>query len=168
MLQWFALRVRSRFEKAVAETVRLKGFEEFLPVYTSRHKWSDRAKFIESPLFPGYVFCKSDATQIFHLLRIPGVMHIVSIGKTPVPLDSGEIAAVQSVIRSRMRVEPWPFVEVGKRVRLGAAQGNIEGFVIPDEPEQRIAVNLSVLRKAVAVSIEPEWIDGKASRAAGI
>jgi transcription antitermination factor NusG len=167
MPQWFALRVKSRFEKSVAEAVRRKGFEEFLPVYKSRHKWSDRAKSVESPLFPGYVFCRLEAEQRFRLLTIPGVMHVVSIGKTPVPVDEAEISAVQSAIRFRMPLEPWPFVEAGKRVRYGSGQEGVEGFLVPGEDEQRIVVNLSALRKAVAIAIEPGWVEAKSSGAAG-
>ena len=40
--QWFALRVKSRCEKAVANVIRYKGFEEFLPIYQCRRRWSDR------------------------------------------------------------------------------------------------------------------------------
>jgi|SRR5665213_427934 len=168
MPQWFALRVKSRFEKSVAEAARLKGFEEFLPLYQSRHIWSDRAKSVESPLFPGYVFCRLDAEHRFGLLTIPGVLHIVSLGKTPVPLDDTEIASVQNAVRSRLPVEPWSYVEDGKRVRLVSGPGNgIEGFLLPGEKEQRIVVNLSALRRAVAIGIEPEWAEAEISRAAG-
>ncbi|MBZ5676644.1 MAG: hypothetical protein LAP61_20590 [Acidobacteriia bacterium] len=168
MPQWFALRVKSRFEKAVAEAARLKGFEDFLPVYKTRHEWSDRSKVLELPLFPGYVFCRLEAEECFRLLTIPGVMHVVSMCKSPVPVDESEIAAVQSALRSRMPLEPWPFVEAGKRVRLRVEQGSLEGFLIQGEDEQRIAMNLSALKKAVAVGIEPQWIQAEASSAAGI
>jgi hypothetical protein len=53
---WFALRVKSRTEKVVATIARNKGYEEFLPLYQCRRKWSDRFKSVELPLFPGYVF----------------------------------------------------------------------------------------------------------------
>jgi hypothetical protein len=36
-LQWFALRVKSNCERIVATAVRNQGFEEFLPLYRSRH-----------------------------------------------------------------------------------------------------------------------------------
>ena len=169
MPQWFALRVKSRFEKSVAAAAHLKGFEEFLPLYQSRHQWSDRAKTVESPLFPGYVFCRLEAEQRFGLLTIPGVVNLVSVGKVPVPIDDAEIATVQNAIRSRHRVEPWPFVRAGTRVRLGSGQGTaIEGFLLPGKEGQRIVVNLSALRKAVAVGIEGDLVEATISRAAGV
>src|SRR6266446_4384964 len=55
---WYALHVRTRFEKVVARNLRGKGYEEFLPLYSRTNRWSDRVKEIELPLFPGYVFCR--------------------------------------------------------------------------------------------------------------
>ena len=160
MTHWFALRVKSRFEKAVALAARKKGFEELLPLYLSDHQRSDRSKSVELPLFPGYVFCRLDAEQRVPLLTIPGVLHLVGFGKIPAPIDEAEIAVIQNATRSGLRVKSWPFVEAGQRIRLGSGplQG-IEGFLIQDQEQRRLAVNLPVLRRAIAVEIEHEWIE---------
>ena len=55
--RWYALHVRSRYEKAVSSVLQYKGFAEFLPLYRSRRQWAQRITEIELPLFPGYVFC---------------------------------------------------------------------------------------------------------------
>ena len=160
MLQWFALRVKSHFEKSVAAAAHQKGFEEFLPLYQSRHNWSDRSKSLEVPLFPGYVFCRLEADRRFPLLTIPGVVHLVSTGKTPVTVDDVEISAIQNAIRSRLRVEPCPFVESGNQVRLGSGPlDGLDGFLIQVGKQHRFVVNLSALRRAVAVDIEREWVE---------
>ena len=87
-----------------------KGFEEFLPVYQCRRRWSDRLKEVEFPLFPGYVFCRLNPQYRLPLLTIPGVLHFVGIGKTPVPLEDAEITAIQAAVRSGLSTEPWPFL----------------------------------------------------------
>jgi transcription antitermination factor NusG len=84
---WFALRVKSRSEKIVSTIARNKGFEEFLPLYQSRRRWSDRFKSVDVPLFPGYVFCRVDPEFRLPLLTIPGVLSFVGIGKVPAPID---------------------------------------------------------------------------------
>src|SRR5262245_13741136 len=84
--RWFALRVKSRCEKVVSLMAQQKGLEEFLPLYQSRRRWSDRLKSVELPLFPGYLFCRLNPQHRLPLLTIPGVMHMVGIGKTPVPI----------------------------------------------------------------------------------
>jgi transcription antitermination factor NusG len=160
--QWFALRVKSRFEKAVALAAHNKGFEEFLPLYQIRHEWSDRYKSVDLPLFPGYVFCRLEAQHRFPLLTIPGVMHVVGIGRIPSPIDDAEILAIQNVTRSQLQVEPWPFLEFGERVRLKAGPLNgIEGFLIQLQ-KPRVILNLPILRQAIAVEIERNWIEPSA------
>ena len=40
--QWFALVVRSQHEKMVASMLDSKGYEQFLPLYSVKRRWSDR------------------------------------------------------------------------------------------------------------------------------
>ena len=61
---WFALSVVPRKEKATAQALRSKGYEDFLPMYSMKRRWSDRMKVVEMPLFPGYVFCRFDPKEI--------------------------------------------------------------------------------------------------------
>ena len=168
---WFALRVKSRAEKIVSTIARNKGFEEFLPLYSCRHRWSDRNKSVELPLFPGYVFCRIDPRYRLPLLTIPGALHFVGIGKVPVPIDDEEIAAIQTAVRSGLTTEPWPYLNVGQTVRLedGPLAG-LEGILIEVRKKQRIVVSVSLLQRSVAVEIEREWVTpvGASGRPSGI
>lgn len=156
--RWFALRVKSRCEKVVAMMAQNKGFEEFLPLYQSRRRWSDRLKSVELPLFPGYLFCRLDPQYRLPLLTIPGVLHFVGIGKIPVPIEDAEIAALQTAVRSGLLTEPWPFLEIGQRVRLddGPLAG-LEGILVGTSKQQRIVVSVTLLKRSVAVTIERHW-----------
>jgi len=157
--QWLALRVKSRSEKVVSTIARNKGFEEFLPVYECRQRWSDRLKSVEFPLFPGYVFCRLDPRHRLPLLTIPGVLQFVGIGKTPVPIDDEEIIAIQSAVKSGLSSEPWPFLEAGQRVRLedGPLAG-LEGFLVEVRKQYRVVVSVTLLKRSVAVEIDREWV----------
>jgi hypothetical protein len=42
--QWYALRVRSRYENAVATHLQGKGYESLLPLYKSQRRWSELAE----------------------------------------------------------------------------------------------------------------------------
>ncbi len=155
---WFALRVKPRFEKLVASVAHNKGFEQFLPLYLSRRRWSDRYKSVELPLFPGYVFCRLDPDLRLPLLTIPGVLHFVGIGKVPAPIDPAEITAIQAAIRSGLNTEPWPFLTVGQRVRLEAGPlAGAEGFLTEVRKQHRLVVSLTLLQRSVAVEIERDW-----------
>ena len=145
--------------------IRNKGFEEFLPCYQSRRRWSDRVKSTESPLFPGYVFCRLDPRNRLPLLTIPGVLHFVGIGHTPVPIDEHEIAAIQAAVQSGLTAEPWPYVEVGQKIRLeeGPLAG-LEGICVGHSKEQRLVVSVTLLRRSVAVTVQREWVQGEPTR----
>jgi len=155
--RWFALRVKSRCEKAVGAMVRNKGFEEFLPVYECRRSWSDRVKASVQPLFPGYVFCRLDPQLRLPVLTIPGVLHFVGIGKIPTPIEDGEIAAIQAAVGSGLLTEPWPYVEVGQRVRLKYPLVGLEGVLVGSSKQDRIIISVTVLQRSVAVTIERHW-----------
>ena len=156
--RWFALRVKSRSEKAVSSISRNKGFEEFLPLYQSRRRWSDRVKSVELPLFPGYVFCRLDPQYRLPLLTIPGVLHFVSVGKIPAPIDDTEVASIQAAVQSGLLTEPWPFLDIGQRVRLeeGPLAG-LEGILVGTSKQQRIIVSVTLLKRSVAVTIDRRW-----------
>ena len=157
--RWFALRVKSRAERVVAMMARNRGFEEFLPVYRSRHQWSDRKKSIEIPLFPGYVFCRLAPERRLPLLTIPGVLHFVGIGKVPVPIEEEEITAIRTAVESGLSAEPWPFLEIGQRVLLeGGPLAGLEGILIEARKQQRLVVSVTLLKRSVAVGIERHWV----------
>lgn len=152
--RWFALRVRSRTEKVVAETLRAKGYEQFLPLCRQKRQWSDRVAEVDLPLFPGYVFSRFDATHRRPILTIPAVIEVVGFAKVPHPVDDSEIDALQRFVGSRLEVEPWPFTHVGRKVRIirGPLAG-AEGILTAVKTRHRLIVSVSLLQRSVAVEI---------------
>jgi transcription antitermination factor NusG len=157
--QWFALRVRSNHERLVADAVRGKGFEEFLPVYRCRRRWSDRMRDVELPLFRGYVFSRFEVDRRLPILTIPGVVGIAGCGRTPIAIDDGEIEALQRVVDSRLEAEPHPYLRVGQHVRIdrGPLTG-LEGVLSSVKKSHRLVVAVTLLQRAVAVEIEERWV----------
>jgi transcription antitermination factor NusG len=153
--RWFALQVRTRWESSAALLLSGKGYQTLLPTYKTRKCWNGRLREINTPLFQGYVFCRFDAQQRLPILVTPGVIAVVGRGKVPLPVDDGEIAAIQAVESSGFRVEPWPFLELGQKVRIDsyALQG-LEGILINFKGNQRIVVSVSLLRRSVALEID--------------
>ena len=88
---WFALQVRSRYENIVTAHLSGMGYESFLPLYMCRRRWSDRFKEIELPLFPGCLFCQFNPLNRLPILSIPGVVHVVGVGRTPSPLTKAKL-----------------------------------------------------------------------------
>jgi len=155
---WFALEIRARHEKFVAAALFGKGFEVFLPLYLCKRRWSDRIKEIELPLLPGYLFCRFDPQNRLPILVTPGVRQVVGTAKTPVPVDESEIAALQSIVVSRLQARPWPFLQVGQRVRIeqGPLSG-VEGILLDSQKRERLVVSVTLLQRSVAVEIDGDW-----------
>ena len=157
---WYAIRIQSKYEQLAAATLRGKGYEEFLPLYRSRRKWSDRVKEIDLPLFPGYLFARFDASsRLMPILTTPGVISIVGAGKSPIAISNEEIAAVQAVVRSGLPTQPWPCLNVGSRVFIEAGPlAGIEGICLNVDKVFRLLVSIPLLQRSVAVEIDREWV----------
>jgi transcription antitermination factor NusG len=154
-LNWFALQTRSRWESTTANLLQGKGLETFLPTFTSKRKWSDRFKVVEAPLFPGYVFCRFDLHNRLPVLITPGVISVVGRGKTPIAVDDSEIFTIQSAMAAGIKVEPWPYVEIGERVRIkDAVLDGMEGILINFKGSHRVVISVTLLRRSVALEID--------------
>jgi len=156
---WYALRIRCRREKLVASALCEKGYEVFLPFYQVRRRWSDRIKELQLPLFPGYLFCRFDVHRRLPILVTPGVYDVVGIGKRIVPVDDIEIAAVQAIVVSQLSTEPWPYLHIGRRVRIevGPLSG-VEGILVAVKKAHRLVVSVTLLQRSVAVEIQADWV----------
>jgi transcription antitermination factor NusG len=152
---WFALQIRTRWEGATAELLRAKGLETLLPTFTTKRKWSDRFKVVESPLFPGYLFCRFDVHNRLPVLITPGVIAVVGRGKTPVAVDDAEIHSIQAAVQSGLPVEPWPYVEIGERVRIkDDVLNGMEGILTSFKGSCRVVISVTLLRRSVALEID--------------
>jgi transcription antitermination factor NusG len=163
--KWFALQVRTRWEASTALLLDGKGFEAFLPTYKTRKRWSGCLKEVTAPLFPGYVFCRFDVHNRLPILVTPGVITIVGRGKVPLPVDEVEISAIQAVVSSGFGPEPWPFLEVGQRVRIESEPlRGLEGFLLSIKGGSRIVLSVSLLRRSVALEIDRSCVTPLGSR----
>lgn len=155
---WFALHVSPGREKFVAAHLRSRGYTEFLPLYRTRRAWSDRIKELHLALFPGYLFCRFDPDNRLPVLSTPRVHLIVGVGKTPVPVDESEIRAVQLICNSGLGPSPWPYLQMGQRVRIedGPLFG-VEGILLAVKNSHRLVVSVTLLQRSVAVEIDQRW-----------
>ena len=153
--RWFALQVRTRWEGSTALLLSGKGYQTFLPTYKTKKRWKGRVRDVESALFPGYVFCQFDALKRLPVLVTPGVISVVGQGRIPQPVEAGEIAAIQTIVSSGFRAEPWPYLELGQKIRIeqDVLQG-LEGILISFKGTHRIIVSVSLLRRSIALEID--------------
>jgi len=157
-MAWFALSVAPRKEKVTARTLRAMGYEDFLPLYSLKRRWSDRIKTVEFPLFPGYVFSRFDPKLRLPILKIATVNHVVGPGNKPEPVHESEILALRTVCQSGLQAIPCPYLTVGSKVLIhdGPLSG-LEGILVRDK-QTRLVLSVSLLQRSVAVEIDRAWV----------
>lgn len=157
-LAWYALSVVPRKEKATAKALRLKGYEEFLPLYRERRRWSDRVQAVEVPLFPGYVFCRLDIRRRLPILKMSTVFGFAGSRETPEPVPDAEILPLQSVCRAGVKAVPCPYLTVGAKLTIHAGPlTGVEGLLV-DDKKDRLVLSVTLLQRSVSVEVDREWI----------
>lgn len=156
---WFALRVRSNYERVAAMHLRSRGIEEFSPTYKAESQWSDRKKQVDRSVFPGYVFCRVDPEDRLPVLSVPGVVNLVAFGKGPEPIPDHEIEGVRKLVASGLLLAPWPFLKAGQRVLIehGPLTG-VEGILQEIKKTYRLVVSITLLQRSVSAEIDRAWI----------
>jgi len=120
---WYVVQVMPQRERVVNSLLEFKGYQSFAPTYGLRRHWSDRAKKLEVPLFPGYVFFRSPGTRVSSLVcSTPGVVRILSFGGRASMVPDSEIDAVQRLTTLGKPQPAEQFIE-GQRVEVGPVCG---------------------------------------------
>lgn len=156
---WFALRVRPKHEKTAASALVRQGFEPYVPLHRVRHRWSDRIKELEAVLFPGYIFCRFPRSERLIVLNSPGVESILGFGKTDIPVDDAEIAAVRTLVGSGRPLAPWPYLRIGQNVAIESGPlSGMRGVVLRDENAWRVVVSVDALGRSISVEVDRDMI----------
>jgi transcription antitermination factor NusG len=161
---WLAIYTRHQHESLAARSLAYKGFEVFLPQYTSVRQWSDRTRKLTAPLFPGYVFLRGEIGRQMGILTSPGVRGVVAFDGVPAIIPDVEIESVRQSLARRVRVEPHPFLNCGDWVRVkdGPLEG-IEGILFYKKKQFRLVLSVQLLQKSVAVEVDA-WSIERAPR----
>jgi transcriptional antiterminator NusG len=161
--QWYAGRTRPRAEKAVHRMLERQGVESYLPLVERERSWTDRAKRVSLPLFPGYLFLRFRRATISAVLGIPGLMDVVRDGGEPAVVREDELDSVRVLLdgvrKSGELPTPTDYLVVGDPVKVvGGPFAGLSGILIEERGRARVAVRLSVLRHAVSVELDRCWI----------
>ena len=155
-LSWYAVQTRYRFEKKVAEQLRTKGVETFLPLREEIHRWSDRCKDVSLPLFPGYAFVRTDGKpdSRTRVLQTAGLISFVSRHGQAVSVPQKQIELLELLLARRVPCSLHPFLKMGQRVRIrGGCLHGLEG-ILSQTGERSLVVSIESIQRSVAIKIE--------------
>jgi transcription antitermination factor NusG len=158
---WYAVYVRSRYEKKVYRQLLEQDVNSFLPMLETVRQWSDRKKRVSEPLFRGYVFVRINYhKEHVKVLDTDGVVKFIGIGRNPSIISERDIEWLQRLVREpeavRRTVDALP---PGKNVRVLAGPfKDFEGVVVKTGRDEHLVVYFDSIMQGVEITIMPELL----------
>jgi transcription antitermination factor NusG len=89
------------------------------------------------------------------VLRLPGVVQIVSFNGKPAPLQENEIETLRAGLTRNVWVEPHPYLKVGRRVRVRSGpMAGLSGILVRRKDKFRVVLSVDLIRQAVALEVD--------------
>ncbi|MFZ4802051.1 MAG: UpxY family transcription antiterminator [Chlorobium sp.] len=159
--RWYAVYVRSRYEKKVHQTLGEREIISFLPLLDTWKQWSDRKKKVSEPLFRGYVFVNIDIRKDnINVLDTEGVVKFIGIGRNPSVIGEKDIDWLKKLVREPDSISRTVnTLPAGQRVRVLAGPfKDFEGVVVKQGRETKLVVFFDTIMQGVEVSIFPDLL----------
>ncbi len=162
--QWYAIHTRSRHEKFVVNQLEQRGIQTFLPTINEVHRWSDRRKIVQLPLFSCYAFAHMRLLpELWHkVMQTNGVLRFVGGNGNGegVAIPESQIENLRTLLSSDVRYTLCPFLQVGQRVRVrGGALDGIEGLLIARNGDRTLVISIEPIQRSIAVRIDEYQVE---------
>lgn len=159
---WLAVWTRAHHEKTVRDHLDALSVETFLPLLHLDSRRRDRKATVDIPAFPGYLFARIPVSDAYVVKTVRGVVQV--LGPTPTEysiVPDCQVEAVRKMVESRLRVDPFPYLKVGSRVRVktGPLMG-LEGVLVKKRSGLRLVVNVDLLSQSIAAEISAADVEG--------
>ena len=154
---WYALHTKSRFENVVNDGLAKKSLDVFLPKITVKSQRRDRHKMIRVPLFPGYLFVKTDLNPHEHveILKTTGAVRLIGSVRGPVAIADATIDSLKIMVSTDHEVVTGTRLKKGDRVMVirGPFAG-VTGIFASYRGDGRVIVNIEALGQFAAVNVD--------------
>ena len=154
---WFAVQTKARHEKRVAAELEEKGVAAFLPLFTEVHQWSDRKRKVDLPLFTTYVFVRigGDQSSRISVLQTNSVFRFVGSRGIGIPIPDEQIEALQTIVRRKVPFTPYPFLNLGQKVRVrGGSLDGVCGVLSAVNDDRSLIVSVEGIQRSIAIRID--------------
>jgi len=156
-LSWYAIQTRSRHEKVVERQLQAQGVDVFYPIISQIHRWSDRRKLVECPLFAGYEFVRINpsAEERVRVLRAHGVVQFVGGHGQGTPIPPEQMEAVLTLVSSNIPFTKHPFLKIGQRVRVcGGSLDGVEGILLAQNGNRDLLISVDAIQRSLSIRID--------------
>ena len=139
-----------------------RSVDVFLPKIQVRSKRRDRKAVIRVPIFPGYLFVKTNLDPYEHIeiLKTVGVVRLVGNKDGPIPVPLETIESLKIMVKGNNAVSTGTRFKKGDRVIVvhGPFTGVIGTFV-RYRGKERVIVNIEALGQYAGVDVSEEDIE---------
>jgi transcription termination/antitermination protein NusG len=161
---WYVLHTRSRFETVVYDGLLKKSKEVFLPKVRVRSKRRDRKLMIDLPLFPGYLFVRSDLEPRDHLdiLKTVGVVRLIGNKEGPLAVPEDTIHSLRIMVTAQQEIQTGFQLKQGDPVMVMTGPfAGIQGVFVRyrGRDRGRVVVNIDALGQFAAVEIDADEVE---------
>ena len=154
--KWYALYVSSRAEKKVEAELTKKGVENYLPLKTTLRRWSDRKKWVEMPLIPGYIFVRILYKYYLTALQTNHVVAFVRFEGKPAAIPDRQIDFLKRMLKqtdytwevTTEQFTPGQIVEIIAGPFIG-----LEAELISIKGKKRVGVRIDQINNVLLVDI---------------
>ena len=159
---WYVLHTKSRHENIVNDGLLRKSVEVYLPKITVPSKRRDRKKTIRVPLFPGYVFVKTDLHPHTHLeiVKVAGAVRFIGNKQGPLSIADETVESLKIMVESDYAVTTGNNLRKGDNVLVvhGPLEG-VMGTFVRYGGKGRIVVNVEALNQYAGVEVSEDDIE---------
>jgi len=159
---WYVLHTRSRHESVVCDGLVKKSLEAFLPKIKVRSTRRDRKAMIHIPLFPGYLFIRTDLHPHSHIeiVKTAGAVRLIGSRQGPVPVPDETIESLKIMVASELPIGTGSRLQPGARVMV--VQGpfaGVAGTFVRYRRQGRVLVNIEALGQYAGVDVNEDDIE---------
>lgn len=159
---WYVLHTKSRFENVVNEGLQKKTLEAFLPKIKVRSKRRDRKMMIQVPLFPGYVFVKTDLhpNSYLEIVKTAGVVRIVGNRGGPLPVADATVDSLKIMVNTEEAIMTGTRFKKGDKIMVVAGPfAGVIGQFVQYRGQGRVIVHIEALGQFAAVNVGEDDVE---------
>jgi len=159
---WYALHTKSRFENVVTEGLVKKSMEVFLPKIRVPSSRRDRKLMIRVPLFPGYLFVKTNLEPNEHIeiLKTTGAVKLVGNTDGPISITDQTIDSLKIMVNADHPITTGSRFKRGDRVMVMAGPfAGVVGTFVRYRGKGRVIVDIEALGQYAGVDVGEDDVE---------
>ncbi len=154
--KWYAIYTMYKSEKQVAEHLKRKNIEVYIPIISKTKRYQKRIKTYQVPLFNCYVFVKISKSEQVKVLETENVLKFIKQGKELNAIPEYEMEILRRIEGIDFEIEVRPTVfAIGDEVEV--CQGSLAGLkgkLVKQSGKKQFVVEIESIGVSLQINIE--------------